>query len=158
MLQLLAMTFWSLLLIVSSGRTGLLFFRNRGIPKPKNFSPPLLRSSSIQLVARKRRNVKMPTLRLGDIVPDFTADTTEGEIRFHDWLDGSWAIFFRWLPHSCFQLVTSGREKYESFEWRKLDLWWQGVFTMASGLLTWVLSRNVSWSLSDQYCRYRWSL
>jgi hypothetical protein len=39
----------------------------------------------------------MPTLRLGDIVPDFTADTTEGEIRFHDWLQGSWAIFFRYL-------------------------------------------------------------
>jgi alkyl hydroperoxide reductase subunit AhpC len=37
----------------------------------------------------------MPTLRLGDIVPDFTADTTEGEIRFHDWLQDSWAIFFR---------------------------------------------------------------
>lgn len=36
----------------------------------------------------------MPTLRLGDIVPDFKADTTEGEIRFHDWLGGSWAIFF----------------------------------------------------------------
>jgi len=36
----------------------------------------------------------MPTLRLGDIVPDFTADTTEGEIRFHDWLQDSWAIFF----------------------------------------------------------------
>ncbi len=38
---------------------------------------------------------RMPTLRLGDIVPDFTADTTEGNIRFHDWLEGSWAIFFR---------------------------------------------------------------
>jgi len=34
------------------------------------------------------------TLRLGDTAPDFTADTTAGVIRFHDWLDGSWAILF----------------------------------------------------------------
>lgn len=32
------------------------------------------------------------TLQLGDIVPDFEADTTEGPIRFHDWLGGSWAV------------------------------------------------------------------
>jgi len=31
---------------------------------------------------------------LGDIMPDFTAQTSEGEIKFHDWLDNSWAIFF----------------------------------------------------------------
>jgi alkyl hydroperoxide reductase subunit AhpC len=34
------------------------------------------------------------TLRLGDIAPDFTATSTEGEIHFHDWLGGSWAILF----------------------------------------------------------------
>jgi alkyl hydroperoxide reductase subunit AhpC len=33
-------------------------------------------------------------LRLGDIVPDFTADTTEGRIRFHDWIGDNWAIIF----------------------------------------------------------------
>lgn len=33
-------------------------------------------------------------LRINDIAPDFTADTTEGEIRFHDWLDGHYAIIF----------------------------------------------------------------
>jgi thioredoxin-dependent peroxiredoxin len=33
-------------------------------------------------------------LRLGDTVPDFTADTTEGEIRFHDWIGDRWAILF----------------------------------------------------------------
>ena len=34
------------------------------------------------------------TLRIGDTVPDFEAATTEGTIRFHDWIDGSWAVLF----------------------------------------------------------------
>ncbi len=31
-------------------------------------------------------------LQLGDIAPDFEAETTEGHLRFHDYIDGSWAI------------------------------------------------------------------
>ncbi|MFV0299635.1 MAG: peroxiredoxin [Paracoccus sp. (in: a-proteobacteria)] len=34
------------------------------------------------------------SLRINDIAPDFTASSTEGEIRFHDWLGGSYAIIF----------------------------------------------------------------
>jgi alkyl hydroperoxide reductase subunit AhpC len=34
------------------------------------------------------------TLQLGDIAPDFEADTTEGRIRFHDWIGDSWAVMF----------------------------------------------------------------
>jgi alkyl hydroperoxide reductase subunit AhpC len=33
-------------------------------------------------------------LRLGDIAPDFTAQTTEGEIHFHPWLGDKWGILF----------------------------------------------------------------
>jgi alkyl hydroperoxide reductase subunit AhpC len=33
-------------------------------------------------------------IRLGDIAPDFTASTTEGEIKFHDWIGNGWAILF----------------------------------------------------------------
>jgi thioredoxin-dependent peroxiredoxin len=34
------------------------------------------------------------TLQLGDVAPDFEAETTEGRIRFHDWIGDSWAVLF----------------------------------------------------------------
>jgi alkyl hydroperoxide reductase subunit AhpC len=34
------------------------------------------------------------TLRLGDIAPDFSADTTHGTLSFHDWKGDSWAVLF----------------------------------------------------------------
>ena len=34
------------------------------------------------------------TLLLGTIAPDFTASTTQGTIRFHDWIGGDWAMLF----------------------------------------------------------------
>ena len=33
-------------------------------------------------------------LRLGDLAPDFTADTTEGTVSFHEWLGGGWGVLF----------------------------------------------------------------
>ena len=36
----------------------------------------------------------MASLHLGDIAPDFTASTSEGEISFHEWKGDSWAILF----------------------------------------------------------------
>ena len=33
-------------------------------------------------------------LRIGDTVPDFTAETTEGSIGFHDWLGSGWGVLF----------------------------------------------------------------
>jgi alkyl hydroperoxide reductase subunit AhpC len=33
-------------------------------------------------------------LAIGDTAPDFTADTTQGRIRFHDWIGGSWCVLF----------------------------------------------------------------
>jgi alkyl hydroperoxide reductase subunit AhpC len=34
------------------------------------------------------------SLTIGDTAPDFTAQTTEGEISFHDWLGDSWGVLF----------------------------------------------------------------
>jgi len=34
------------------------------------------------------------SLRLGDIAPDFQAETTQGTIHFHDWVGNGWAILF----------------------------------------------------------------
>ncbi len=34
------------------------------------------------------------TLRLGDLAPDFTQDSSEGPIHFHEWLGDSWGILF----------------------------------------------------------------
>ena len=34
------------------------------------------------------------TLRIGGVAPDFEAQTTNGRIRFHDWIGDSWAVLF----------------------------------------------------------------
>ena len=34
------------------------------------------------------------SLRLGDTAPDFEQDSTEGRIRFHEWLGNSWGVLF----------------------------------------------------------------
>ncbi len=36
----------------------------------------------------------MTNLRIGDTAPDFDAETTQGTIRFHEWLGDSWGVLF----------------------------------------------------------------
>jgi thioredoxin-dependent peroxiredoxin len=34
------------------------------------------------------------SLQIGDTAPDFTANTTQGTLNFHEWINGSWCVFF----------------------------------------------------------------
>lgn len=34
------------------------------------------------------------TLQLGDTAPDFEADTTDGTLKFHEWMSDNWAVLF----------------------------------------------------------------
>ncbi len=39
------------------------------------------------------------SLQLGDVAPDFETDTTEGRIRFHEWIGNGWAVLFSHPKH-----------------------------------------------------------
>jgi len=45
-------------------------------------------------MGRRKREDEFMTLRLGDTAPDFEADSTQGRIRFHDWIGDGWCILF----------------------------------------------------------------
>ena len=57
------------------------------------------------------------TLKINDAAPDFTQDTTEGPIHFHDWIDGRWVVLFShpkdFTPVCTTELGTVARLKPE---------------------------------------------
>jgi thioredoxin-dependent peroxiredoxin len=64
-------------------------------------------------------------LQLGDDAPDFTAETTEGTISFHDWLGDSWGVLFshpkNFTPVCTTELGEAARLKPE-FESRRVKV------------------------------------
>ena len=65
----------------------------------------------------------MATLRLGDTAPDFTAETTEGKISFHNWKGDGWAVLFS-HPADFTPVCTTelGRVAALKDEWAKRDV------------------------------------
>jgi len=57
------------------------------------------------------------TIRLGDIAPDFTAETTQGTIQFHQWIGDGWAILFShpkdYTPVCTTELGYMAKNKHE---------------------------------------------
>ncbi len=57
------------------------------------------------------------SLRLGDIAPDFTAETTEGKVSFHEYLGDSWGVLFShpadYTPVCTTELGAAARLKPE---------------------------------------------
>ena len=57
------------------------------------------------------------SIRINDTAPDFEVDTTEGQIRFHDWIGDSWAVLFShpkdFTPVCTTELGYMARIKHE---------------------------------------------
>src|SRR5690606_38673268 len=69
------------------------FLRARFTASPRHPILTYMNSTRPQGATTTRRRAEMAIL-IGDTAPDFTAQTTEGEIRFHDYIDGHWAVLF----------------------------------------------------------------
>ena len=48
----------------------------------------------VVLIKSRNQTTQNMALQLGDMAPDFTAESTEGAIHFHEWLGNSWCMFF----------------------------------------------------------------
>ncbi len=75
------------------------------------------------------------TLKIGDDAPDFTAETTEGTIHFHEWLSDSWGVLFShpadFTPICTTELGAAANIKHE-FDQRNVKIIGLSVNDLAS--------------------------
>ncbi len=83
-------------------------------------------------------------IRLGDTAPDFTAETSEGTISFHDWIGDDWCILFShpadFTPVCTTELGTVAKMK-DAFDKRNVKIVALSVDPVSSHL-TWIADIN----------------
>lgn len=77
--------------------------------------------------------------RIGDKAPDFTAQTTTGEVKFHEWSQGSWVVFFA-HPADFTPVCTT-----ELVEFAKNKEFFAGLNTKLIGISIDSIHAHVAW-------------
>src|SRR5262245_13874412 len=65
-----------------------------GLLQPESLQTPVALSGKGASSGLRSAPMEIPVLSIGSQAPDFEADTTEGRIRFHDWIGDKWAVLF----------------------------------------------------------------
>jgi alkyl hydroperoxide reductase subunit AhpC len=89
----------------------------------------------------RRSNRGVATLQIGQTAPDFTLVSTEGEIRFHDWLGDKWGVLFS-HPKNFTPVCTT-----ELGEVARLKLEWEQRNVKVIGLSVDTLERHEEWAV-----------
>ena len=59
------------------------------------------------------------SLRINDVAPDFTADTTQGPINFHQWIGDGWAIMFSHPPGVAMGPKCANEPAHRAGAWKR---------------------------------------